>query len=65
MDVHKVLQYLRTELDKQRAENAAFLAQGRAASFDEYRHVCGIIRGLTSADATIVDLVQRLEHSDD
>jgi len=46
-------------------ENAMFLAAGRAINFDEYRHVCGIIRGLNFAENIINDLVQKMEKSDD
>jgi len=42
-----------------------FLAAGRAINFDEYRHVCGIIRGLTFAESLIKDLAQRMELADE
>lgn len=61
----KVLAHVAKEIDKLRQDNAAFLAAGRAINFDEYRHVCGVIRGLNFAENILNDLVQRLEHSDD
>jgi hypothetical protein len=42
-----------------------FLTTGRAADFADYRHLCGVIRGLTHAESIVKDLVQRLEHEDD
>jgi hypothetical protein len=61
----KVLAHVAKEIDKMRADNIAFLGAGRAINFDEYRNVCGIIRGLSLAESIINDLVQRLERSDD
>jgi len=65
MDNGQVLSYLVKEVDKLRDENAAFLAAGRAINFDEYRHVCGIIRGLTFAESLVKDLAQRMELADE
>ena len=61
----KVLAYVAKEIDKLRDDNIAFLGAGRAINYDEYRNVCGIIRGLSLAESIINDLVQRLEQSDD
>lgn len=61
MDNGQVMSYLVKEIDKLRDENAA----GRAINFDEYRHVCGIIRGLTFAETLIKDLAKRMELADD
>ena len=65
MDAHRLLGHLAKEIDKLRTDNASFLAAGRAINFDEYRHVCGIIRGLTFAENIINDLVQRMDKIDD
>ena len=59
---HKLLAYIAKEIVKARDENAAFLAAGRASDFAEYRHVCGFIRGLNTAEQILNDLVQRLEN---
>ena len=40
------------------------LAQGNIPTIEEYRYVCGQIRGLEAACGTIQDLKQRLENSD-
>jgi len=61
----KLANYLLAEFDKLRTEQTTFLATGRAADFAEYRHLCGVIRGLTHAESIVKDLVQRLEHEDD
>ena len=41
------------------------VAAGTCQSFEEYKYVCGQLRGLESACAVIVDLKQRLENSDE
>ena len=40
------------------------LAQGNIPTIEEYRYVCGQIRGLDAAGGIIKDLKQRLENSD-
>ena len=64
MNDYKVLEYLAKEIDKLRSDQAMFLNGGGAKDFAEYRHVCGIIRGLTHAETIVKDLVQRI-HTDD
>ena len=65
MDNDRVLSYLAKEMEQLRTDQVAFLATGRANDFAEYRHVCGVIRGLTHAETIVRDLVQRLEKTDD
>ena len=61
MNEYKLLDHIRKEMDKIRDEQIAFLAASRADSYDEYKKICGVIRGLSLADSIINDLVQRLE----
>lgn len=42
-----------------------FLAEGRAESFEEYKRICGEIKGLLTARGYALDLKQRLEQSDE
>jgi len=60
-----VLAYIAKEIDKLRSDQNSFLSGGGAKTFDEYRHVCGVIRGLTHAETIVKDLVQRMEQSDE
>jgi hypothetical protein len=55
------LSVIRSELDKLKQDQVAFIANGGAKDFAEYRHICGIIRGLTHADEIVKDLVQRID----
>lgn len=65
MDNSRVLAYLAKEIDKLRGDQQTFLNGGGAKDFAEYRHVCGVIRGLTHAETIVKDLVQRMEQSDE
>lgn len=57
----RVLALVQQEIEKLRQEQVAFVAASRADTYDEYKKVCGVIRGLNLADNIINDLVQRLE----
>jgi hypothetical protein len=61
-DEIRALALVQKEIEKYRQEQIAYVAASRADSFDEYKKVCGVIRGLNIADNIINDLVQRLEH---
>ena len=65
MDTNRVLSYLAKEIEQLRTDQAIFIASGRANDFAEYRHVCGVIRGLTHAETIVKDLVQKLEKDDE
>ena len=65
MDATRVLNHVRKELETIRHEQVEFLASGRVTDFAEYRHVCGVIRGLGHADGFISDLAKKMEYSDD
>lgn len=61
----QTLSYLLKEIDKLREDQAIFLSGGGAKDFAEYRHVCGVIRGLTHAYQIVKDLAKKMEYSDD
>lgn len=63
--IDKNLDYLLDE-NKERMEMLKqALAAGNCQSYEEYKYVCGQLRGLEAASLTIVDLKQRLENSDE
>jgi len=41
------------------------LQQGHCTSYDEYKYICGQIRGLESACGIILDLQKNMENSDE
>lgn len=65
MDSHRVLAHVAKEIDKLRADQINFIVAGSVKDFAEYRHLCGVIRGLTLTETFVNDLVQRMENSDD
>ena len=65
MNDYKALALIVKEIDKMRQEQIAYLAASRADTFDEYKKICGVIRGLSLAEHLINDLVQKMEHSDE
>ena len=42
-----------------------YLSNGRCTSFEEYKSLCGEIRGLLIARGYALDLQQKLENSDE
>jgi hypothetical protein len=42
-----------------------YLAEGKAESFEDYKKLCGEIRGLLIMRGYTIDLKQRMENSDD
>jgi hypothetical protein len=65
MESDRVLKHVANEIHKFADEQVNFLATGRVADFAEYRHICGVIRGLASAEQLVRDLVQKMENFDD
>ena len=59
-DVIHALAHVQREIEKYRQEQVAFLAASRADTYDEYKKVCGVIRGLNYADHVIDDLVRKV-----
>ena len=65
MSDYKLLAHVVKEIGKYKQEREAYVAAGRADNVEEYRSVCGVIRGLNLAENIINELVQKLEKSDD
>jgi len=62
---YKLLSHIANEIERLREEQAFHLSNGRAADIEEYRSICGVIRGLNLAENLINDLVRKMEKSDD
>jgi hypothetical protein len=65
MSNYRELAHVQTEIEKIRQEQVIFLAAERATSFEEYKKICGVIRGLNLADQVINDLVHLMEKNDE
>jgi hypothetical protein len=59
---------LKILLGKSREEQQALIAQlasGACKTYDEYKELCGRIRGLVHMEEEIIDLANAMESSDD
>jgi len=61
----KTLDYLTSEYKDRMQMLTEAIARGNCKDIEEYRFVCGQLRGLEAACAVIKDLEQRLENSDE
>jgi len=59
------LDVLVQQLNEKAMQLQEALAAGRVETFDEYKKVCGEIRGLLTARGYALDLKQLMEKSDD
>ncbi len=55
--------YLRKILRNKMNEIADNISTGGAVDFPEYKHMCGVIEGLATAERELLDLQEKLEHS--
>jgi hypothetical protein len=53
------------QLDEKVTQLKDYMAEGKAESFEEYKKLCGEIRGLLIARGNVLDLRRNLEESDD
>lgn len=62
---HNFDSVLLTELQDRMEMLSRALIQGNCPTIEEYRYMCGQLRGLEAACGIIEDLKKRLENSDD
>jgi hypothetical protein len=60
-----VLDVLIQQLDEKVLQLQEAVAAGRVETFEEYKKVCGEIRGLLTARGYVLDLKQNMENSDE
>jgi hypothetical protein len=60
-----ILEVLIKQLDEQASYLREGLSLGRASSFEEYKGTCGEIKGLLVARGYVLDLIQKMETSDE
>ena len=56
---------LTNQIDDKILQMKDFISAGKAESFEEYKRLCGEIKGLLTARGYILDLKQNLEESDE
>jgi hypothetical protein len=60
-----VIELLQRKLKEQEESHVQALAGGAVADYAAYRELCGVIRGLQTAQREIADLVRKLKENDD
>jgi len=60
-----VIDVLVKQSDEKVAQLRDYLAEGRAESFEEYKKLCGEIKGLLTVRGYALDLQQTMEKMDD
>lgn len=56
---------LREKLRTDMNNYADDMAGGACRSFDDYQKLCGVIQGLATAERHLLDLVEKVEKSDE
>lgn len=56
---------LTSQIDDKISQMKDFISAGKAETFEEYKRLCGEIKGLLTARGYILDLKQNLEESDE
>jgi hypothetical protein len=59
------LEFLLSEFKDRMSMLSEALIRGNCPTIEEYRYICGQLRGLEAACGIIADLKQRLENSDE
>jgi uncharacterized protein YaaR (DUF327 family) len=62
MDMYDILI---KEIDDKVKQLFEHVGTGKAETFEEYKRLCGEIKGLLTARGYTLDLKQRMEHSDE
>jgi hypothetical protein len=60
-----VMDLLQRKLKEQEDSHIQALAGGAVADYAAYRELCGVIRGLQTAQREIADLVRKLKDDDE
>jgi hypothetical protein len=59
------LEILISQINDELRVIAEDLAAGNAKSYEEYKHSCGVVRGLLIARNKVTELSERIEKSDE
>jgi hypothetical protein len=62
---YKIFEILHAKLEDYIGQHQMVVQDGAAKSFDEYKELCGIIRGLKMAQMEIKELGKNLRESED
>lgn len=61
----RVIEVILQELRARRVQLSEAAASGAAKNYEDYKYMCGEIRGLTNVEMYLLDLAKNLERFDD
>jgi hypothetical protein len=61
----KIIGVVLKELRDRRAQLSEAIANNGAKTFEDYKYMCGEIRGLTAVEMYLLDLAKSMEQFDD
>jgi len=61
----KILEHLNRKIEEQVKSHSEALIEGQSKDYAHYRELCGVIRGLQTAQREIGDLVRKLKDEND
>ena len=62
---NQILELLNKKIEELVRSHSEALVSGKSADFSAYRELCGVIRGLQTAQREIGDLVRKLKDDND
>lgn len=63
--MNKVIEVVLIELRSRRQQLSDAVAQNSAKTIEDYRYMCGEIRGLTTVEMYLLDLAKNMESFDE
>jgi len=61
----QILELLNKKIEEQVKSHSEALIEGQSKDYAQYRELCGVIRGLQTAQREIGDLVRKLKDDND
>jgi len=61
----QILELLNKKIEEQVKSHSEALVEGQSKDYAQYRELCGVIRGLQTAQREIGDLVRKLKDNND
>jgi hypothetical protein len=62
---NQILELLNRKIEEQVKSHSEALIEGQSKDYAQYRELCGVIRGLQTAQREIGDLVRKLKDDND
>jgi hypothetical protein len=62
---NQILELLNRKIEEQVKSHSEALVEGQSKDYAHYRELCGVIRGLQTAQREIGDLVRKLKDDND